>query len=256
MMGPAKKSKKYTMEEKRLVAYHEAGHAVIGLKLSSANIVQKVTIIPRSYAGGYNMMVPREEKYTQTKRELLEQITGLLGGRVSEELNFGEVTTGAHNDFEKATKIARAMVTEYGMSDLGPVQLEQQSESVFIGRDYNKSRNFSDTVAHEIDEEMRKIVGECYKKATEILKSNSDLVKLIAETLLEYETLTKEQIDYLVEHKKMPEEKEEIKLSDMSLDELKDLAREKEIKGYSKLSKEDLIRLLEANDVEVEKDSK
>ena len=254
MMGPAKKSKKYTDEEKRLVAFHEAGHAVLGIKLSSANIVQKVTIIPRSYAGGYNMMVPKEEKYTATKRELLEQITGLLGGRVSEELNFGEITTGAHNDFEKATKIARAMVTEYGMSDLGPVQLEQQSESVFIGRDYNKSRNFSDIVAHEIDEEMRKIVGECYKQATKILKENSDLVKLIAEALLERETLTKEQIDYLVENKKLPPEEESSKFEDMTLDELKELAKEKEIKGYSKLSKDDLIRLLEANDVEVEKE--
>ena len=254
MMGPAKKSKKYTDEEKRLVAFHEAGHAVIGLKLSSANIVQKVTIIPRSYAGGYNMMVPREEKYTATKRELLEQITGLLGGRVSEEINFGEITTGAHNDFEKATKIARAMVTEYGMSDLGPVQLEQQSESVFIGRDYNKSRNFSDIVAHEIDEEMRKIIGECYKNATKILKENADLVKLIAEALLERETLTKEQIDYLVEHKKLPVEEVD-KFQDMSLDELRDLAREKDIKGYSKLSKDDLIRLLEANDVTVDEDT-
>ena len=254
MMGPAKKSKKYTENEKRLVAYHEAGHAVIGIKLSSANVVQKVTIIPRSYAGGYNMMVPREEKYTATKTELLEQITGLLGGRVSEELNFKEITTGAHNDFEKATKIARAMVTEYGMSDLGPVQLEQQSESVFIGRDYNKSRNFSDTVAHEIDEEMRKIIGECYKKATDILKNNEDLVKLIAEALLERETLTKEQIDYLVEHKELPPEDIEAKFEDMTLDELRDLAKEKDIKGYSKLSKDDLIRLLEANDVEVESD--
>ena len=254
MMGPAKKSKKYTDEEKRLVAYHEAGHAVLGLKLSSANVVQKVTIIPRSYAGGYNMMVPKEEKYTATKRELLEQITGLLGGRVAEELTFGEITTGAHNDFEKATKIARAMVTEYGMSDLGPVQLEQQSESVFIGRDYNKSRNFSDIVAHEIDEEMRKIVGECYKKATEILKKNEDLVKLIAEALLERETLTKEQIDYLVENKKLPPEEELNKFEDMTLEELKDLAKEKDIKGYSKLSKDDLIRLLEANDVEIEEE--
>ena len=247
LMGPAKKSKKYTDEEKRLVSYHEAGHVVLGLKLNSANIVQKVTIIPRSYAGGYAMMVPKEEKYTQTKRELLEQITGLLGGRVSEELNFGEITTGAHNDFEKATKIARAMVTEYGMSDLGPVQLEHQSEGVFLGRDYNKSRNFSDIVAHEIDEEIRKIVGECYQKATEILKANADLVKLIANALLERETLTKEQIEYLVEHKELPED---TTFEDMTLDELKDLAKDKNIKGYSKLSKDELIRLLEANDIE------
>ncbi len=249
LMGPAKKSKKYTEDEKKLVSYHEAGHVVLGLKLNSANIVQKVTIIPRSYAGGYAMMVPKEEKYTQTKRELLEQITGLLGGRVSEELNFGEITTGAHNDFEKATKIARAMVTEYGMSDLGPVQLEHQTEGVFLGRDYNKSRNFSDIVAHEIDEEIRKIVGECYKKATEILKANADLVKLIADALLERETLTKEQIEYLVEHKELPED---TTLEDMTLEELKDLAKEKDIKGYSKLNKDELIRLLEANNVEAE----
>ncbi len=253
LMGPAKKSKKYTEDEKRLVSYHEAGHVVLGLKLNSANVVQKVTIIPRSYAGGYAMMVPKEEKYTQTKKELLEQITGLLGGRVSEELNFGEITTGAHNDFEKATKIARAMVTEYGMSDLGPVQLEHQSEGVFLGRDYNKSRNFSDIVAHEIDEEIRKIVGECYKKATEILKENSDLVKLIADALLERETLTKEQIEYLVIHKELPED---TTLEDMTLEELKELAKEKNVKGYSKLSKDELIRLLEANNIEPEEPQK
>ena len=252
LMGPAKKSKKYTEEEKKLVAYHEAGHVVLGLKLNSANVVQKVTIIPRSYAGGYAMMVPKEEKYTQTKRELLEQITGLLGGRVSEELNFGEITTGAHNDFEKATKIARSMVTEYGMSDLGPVQLEHQSEGVFLGRDYNKSRNFSDIVAHEIDEEIRKIVGECYQKATEILKQNKDLVKLIAEALMERETLTKEQIEFLVEHKELPKETE---LEDMTLEELKELAKEKDIKGYSKLNKEELIDLLRVNDVKPELES-
>lgn len=255
LMGPAKKSKKYTDEEKRLVSYHEAGHVVLGLKLNSANVVQKVTIIPRSYAGGYAMMVPKEEKYTQTKKELLEQITGLLGGRVSEELNFGEITTGAHNDFEKATKIARAMVTEYGMSDLGPVQLEHQSEGVFLGRDYNKSRNFSDIVAHEIDEEIRKIIGECYKKATVILKENADLVKLIANALLERETLTKEQIEYLVENKKLPED---TTLEDMTLDELKDLAKEKNLKGYSKLSKEELIKLLkeELSESETNSDEK
>ena len=208
MMGPAKKSKKYTEEERRMVAFHEAGHAVIGLKLSHASEVQKVTIIPRGRAGGYNLMVPKEEKYTETKTELLESITGLLGGRVSEELNFHEITTGAHNDFEKATKIARAMVTEYGMSDLGPVQLEQQEGGVFLGRDYGKTRNFSNEVAHEIDLEMRKIIDACYKNATAILSENEDLVTLIAENLLEYETLTKEQIEYLVKTGRMPEEGE------------------------------------------------
>ena len=241
LMGPAKVSKKYTEQERNMVAHHEAGHVVLGLKLNSANDVQKVTIIPRSYAGGYAMMVPKEEKYTQTKTELLEQITGLLGGRVSEEINFHEITTGAHNDFEKATKIARAMVTEYGMSDLGPVQLEQQSESVFIGRDYNKTRNFSDTVAHEIDIEIRKIMDECYKKATKILKENIDLVHLIANALLEKETLTHEEIVYLAENGKLPDD---TSLNDLTLDELKEKAKELGIKGYSKMSKEELIKEL------------
>ena len=236
LMGPAKKSKKYTESERRMVAFHEAGHVVLGLKLNDANDVQKVTIIPRSYAGGYAMMIPKEERYTSTKKELIEQITGLLGGRVSEELNFGEITTGAHNDFEKATKIARAMVTEYGMSDLGPVQLEQQEGGVFLGRDYNKSRNFSNEVAHEIDLEMRKIINECYDNAKKILKENSDLVKLIADNLLEYETLTKEQIEYLVKNGHMPEEEE----NTISLDDLKELAKEKGIKGYTKMTKEEL----------------
>jgi len=250
LMGPAKVSKKYTEKERIMVAHHEAGHAVIGLKLSSANIVQKVTIIPRSYAGGYAMMVPKEEKYTQTKTELLEQITGLLGGRVSEELNFHEITTGAHNDFEKATKIARAMVTEYGMSDLGPVQLEQQSESVFIGRDYNKTRNFSDTVAHEIDIEIRKIMDECYKRATKILKDNMDLVKLIANALLEKETLSNEEIMYLVEHKELPDE---TTLDDLTVEELREKAKEANINNYAKMNKDELVK--ELNNI-VKKDSK
>ncbi len=206
LMGPAKKSKKYTETEKRLVAYHEAGHAVVGIKLEGASDVQKITIIPRGNAGGYNLMLPKEEKYTATKRELLEQISGLLGGRVAEEIEFNEVTTGAHNDFEQATKIARAMVTEYGMSDLGPVQFEQPQSSVFLGRDYTKSRNFSSQVAFEIDTEVRKIIDNQYKEATKIIKSNQKLLDLIANTLLEHETLTKEQIDYLVENGKMPED--------------------------------------------------
>lgn len=207
--GPAKTSRKYTPHEKELVAYHEAGHAVLGIKLENADDVQKITIIPRGQAGGYTMMMPKEEHYFATKTELLDQITGLLGGRVSEELRFHEATTGAHNDFERATKIARAMVTEYGMSDLGPIQLEQQEGGVFLGRDYNKTKDFSNEVAHEIDLEMRKIVNSCYERAKQILSENQDLIKLIVDALLERETITKEQIDYLVEHGTMPEEDEE-----------------------------------------------
>ena len=200
LMGPAKVSRTIKDEEKRLVSIHESGHAVIGLKLKDADEVHKITIIPRGVAGGYTMMLPKEEKISiATKTQLLAQITGLLGGRVAEELYFGEITTGASDDFKKATKIARAMVTTYGMSDLGPVQLEHPSESVFLGRDYNsKSQNFSDTVALEIDKEVRKIMDECYANATKILKDNKDLVMLLADTLVEKETITKEEIDELV----------------------------------------------------------
>ena len=241
IMGPAKVTKKYTAKEKKLVAYHEAGHAVLGIKLDDANDVQKVTIIPRGQAGGYNLMLPKEEKYTATKTELLEQIMGLLGGRVAEEVVFGEITTGAHNDFSKATKIARSMVTEYGMSSLGPVQLETPEGSSFLGRDYNKNRNFSDQVALEIDNEVRKIINECYDKAKKIIEKNRDLLDLIATSLIEHETLTKEQIDYLAENGKMPEED---MLDDVNISKLKEMAKEKGIKGYSSMSKEELKKNL------------
>ena len=247
IMGPAKVTKKYTKEEKKLVAYHEAGHAVLGIKLDNANDVQKVTIIPRGQAGGYNLMLPKEEKYTATKTELLEQIMGLLGGRVAEEVVFGEITTGAHNDFSKATKIARSMVTEYGMSSLGPVQLETPEGSSFLGRDYNKNRNFSDQVALEIDNEVRKIINDCYSKAKKIIEKNRDLLDLIASNLIEHETLTKEQIDYLAENGKMPVEE---MLDDVNLSKLKEMAKEKKIKGYSKMSKEDLKKALSEDTLE------
>ena len=232
LMGPAKVTKKYTDKEKKLVAYHEAGHAVIGLKLEGANDVQKITIIPRGQAGGYTMMTPKEETFNYTKKELLESICGLLGGRVAEEITFKEITTGAHDDFKKATKIARSMVTEYGMSDLGPMMLEEPSSNTFLGRDYTKNRNISDTVAHEIDEEMRKIINECYAKTKKILTENKDLLKLLANTLLENETITKEQIDYLVEHGKLPEETEEP-------EETKEVKEEKETKKKSKKDTEE-----------------
>ena len=239
LMGPAKVSKKYTEKDKKLVAYHEAGHAVLGIKLDGANDVQKITIIPRGYAGGYTMMLPKEERFTATKQELLERITGLLGGRVAEELIFNEVTTGAHNDFEQATKIARAMVTEYGMSSLGPVQLEQNEGSVFLGRDYNKSRNFSSQVAYEIDQEMRKILDECYKNAVKIIKENRDLLDLLANTLITKETLTKEEIESLVKYGKITLEEPE------SLEDLKKKAKELKIKGYTKMTKEELKKAID-----------
>ena len=257
LMGPAKVTKKYTEKEKKLVAYHEAGHAVVGIKLEGANEVQKITIIPRGQAGGYNLMLPREETFLSTKKELLETISGLLGGRVAEEIIFGkdDITTGAHNDFEKATKIARAMVTEYGMSELGPMQFEHQESSVFLGRDYNKSHDFSSQVANEIDEAQRKIINDCYAQTKKIINENKDLLDLIANTLLEYETITKEQIEYLVSHGYMPDEDGEIdrsdypeaSLKDLTKDELVDLANEKGIKNASKKNKEELIKELEGD---------
>ena len=226
LMGPAKVTKKYTDKEKKLVAYHEAGHAVVGLKLEGARDVQKITIIPRGQAGGYTMMTPKEETFNYTKDELLESICGLLGGRVAEEVQFKEVTTGAHDDFKKATKIARSMVTEYGMSKLGPMMLEEPSGNTFLGRDYTKNRNISDIVAHEIDEEMRSIINECYEKTKKILTKNKDLLDLIANTLLEEETITKEQIDYLVEHGHLP--KEETTVEETEIEEDKTEKKEKQ----------------------------
>lgn len=199
VMGPAKKSRKYSEEEKKQVSYHESGHAIIGVKLDNAETVQKVTIVPRGQAGGYAMMTPDKETFLQTKSQLLDTITGLLGGRVSEELFIGDVSTGAHNDFQKATQIARAMVTEYGMSNLGPVQYEKPTGSVFLGRDYMSDKNFSDQVALEIDNEVRRIIEECYEKARNVLQENQLLVHLIASHLMEIETLTKEDIYELVE---------------------------------------------------------
>ena len=195
MMGPAKKSRKISDHEKNLIAHHEAGHAVIGLKLDNANIVQKVTIIARGQAGGYALMLPEEERYLETKQSLLDRITGYLGGRVSEEINFNEVSTGASNDFQHATKIARAMVTEYGMSSLGPVQYEKPQGSVFLGRDYLKDKNFSDQIALEIDQETRKIIEECYERARKVITENLELLKKIAYYLIKVETLTKADID-------------------------------------------------------------
>lgn len=206
MSGPAKKSKVMTPKEKKMVAYHESGHALIGLKLQHANIVQKVTIIPRGEAGGYVLMTPDDDRYLPTKSELLSRITGLLGGRVSEEIFFGDVTTGASSDIDSATRIARAMVTKLGMSALGPIQYEKESEGVFLGRDYSSgARNVSGQVAFEIDQEVRKIIDECHTKATEIINQHKDTLILIAETLLTEETLTNEQITYLVANGVLPQ---------------------------------------------------
>lgn len=200
MIGPAKKSKKYTDKDKWLVSYHEAGHAVIGLKLEDADVVQKVTIIPRGDAGGYNLMTPREEKYFHRKSELIAQITGLLGGRTAEELVFGEISAGAVNDIEKLTSIAKNMVRVYGMSSLGPIQYADPQGNVFLGRDYNKGSDYSAGVAGEIDKEVRSIVDSCHDSCKRILTENRHLLDLIAHNLYEHETLTNEEITNLMNY--------------------------------------------------------
>ena len=197
MMGPAKKSKKYSEKDKWLVSYHEAGHAVIGLMLDDAKIVQKVTIIPRGDAGGYNLMTPKEDRYFHRKSELLAEITGLLGGRTAEEIVFGEISAGAINDIEQLTSIAKNMVRVYGMSSLGPIQYADPSGNVFLGRDYNKGSDYSAGVATEIDKEVRSIVDSCHDQCKQILTEQRALLDLIASQLYEHETLTNEEITNL-----------------------------------------------------------
>ncbi|MGM0831115.1 MAG: ATP-dependent zinc metalloprotease FtsH [Bacillota bacterium] len=205
--GPAKKSRVISEKERKIVAFHEAGHTVIGLVLDEADMVHKVTIVPRGQAGGYAVMLPKEDRYFMTKPELLDKITGLLGGRVAEEIIFGDVSTGAHNDFQRATGIARKMVTEYGMSDkLGPLQFGQsQGGQVFLGRDINSEQNYSDAIAYEIDLEMQRLIKESYERAKRILIENRDKLELIAKTLLDIETLDAAQIKHLMDHGKLPE---------------------------------------------------
>ena len=204
MGGPAKKSRKYSEKERRLVAYHEAGHAVLGLTLEAANKVQKVTIVPRGQAGGYNLMTPKEETYFQTKTQLEANIAGFMGGRVAEEIFFGDVSSGAHNDIEQATRIARMMVTELGMSELGPIKYDSEQGNVFLGRDYTQHNNsHSGQIAYEIDVQVRKIIDECYAQAKEIIEANKDKLVIIADALLEYETLAGEQIEALFNTGKM-----------------------------------------------------
>jgi cell division protease FtsH len=193
--GPAKSSKGMSEHEREVVAYHEAGHAVIGLNLKFSDKVQKITIVPRGRTGGHVMMTPEEDRFLMTKNQLEARIIGYLGGRTSEEIFFGDVSTGAQNDIEVATRIARMMVTEYGMSSLGPIQYESNSGSVFLGRDYNSTqKNFSTQVAFEIDKEVRKIIDSAHEEARKILTDKKQDVVLISKTLLEKETITAEEI--------------------------------------------------------------
>lgn len=206
--GPAKKDRVISKREREMVAYHEAGHTIVGLVLSRARVVHKVTIIPRGRAGGYMIALPKEDQMLLTKDDMFEQIVGLLGGRTAEEIIFGVQSTGASNDFEQATALARSMVTEYGMSDkLGPVQYEGNHQ-VFIGRDYGQTKAYSEQIAYEIDQEVRRILMEAHDKAREIIETHRDKHKLIAEKLLEFETLDAKAIKSLFETGKMPAQDE------------------------------------------------
>ena len=206
--GPAKKDRVISKREREMVAYHEAGHTIVGLVLSRARVVHKVTIIPRGRAGGYMIALPKEDQMLLTKDDMFEQIVGLLGGRTAEEIIFGVQSTGASNDFEQATALARSMVTEYGMSEkLGPVQYEGNHQ-VFIGRDYGQTKAYSEQIAYEIDQEVRRILMEAHDKAREIIETHRDKHKLIAEKLLEFETLDAKAIKSLFETGKMPAQDE------------------------------------------------
>ena len=204
--GPAKKDRAISEKERKMVAFHEAGHTIVGMVLSDARVVHKVTIVPRGRAGGYAIMLPKEDRFLMTKKELFEQVVGLLGGRAAEEFIFNEKTTGASNDFEQATGIVRSMITEYGMYDeLGTVQYEGNHQ-VFIGRDYGHTKSYSDQVAFEIDNAVRSIMKEAYAQALQILEEHKDQLTLIAEKLLELETLDERTIKALFETGEMPAE--------------------------------------------------
>jgi cell division protease FtsH len=223
--GPAKKSRVVSQKERKIVAFHEAGHTIIGVVLDEADMVHKVTIVPRGQAGGYAVMLPKEDRFLMTKQELLDKIAGLLGGRVAEEVVFNEVSTGAHNDFQRATGIARRMVTEYGMSEkLGPLQFGQSQGQVFLGRDINSEQNYSDKIAYEIDLEVQRIIKESYERAKKIITENRSKLDLIANTLLEIETLDAEQIKSLFDHGVLPDRSatgEPLILEDRKSDDVK-----------------------------------
>lgn len=211
MSGPAKKTRVITKEEQTMVAYHEAGHAVVGIKIPSASKVQKITIVPRGDAGGYNLIIPEEEKYNMTKSELLATIASYMGGRAAESIIYGQenISTGAGSDIDRATNIARKMVTQYGMSDLGPVKYENDEGSPFLGRTLATNSNYSSKIGHEIDLEVRKIISNALELATKTIQENRQLLELIKERLLQKETIVSEEIDYIAKNLKLPNDPEE-----------------------------------------------
>ncbi|HOB20663.1 MAG TPA: cell division protein FtsH, partial [Candidatus Atribacteria bacterium] len=196
--GPEKKSKMITEKDKKLVAYHESGHAVVAKMLPNADPVHQVSIVPRGMAGGYTLTLPKDDKYYVSRSELMDEITMLLSGRVAEGLVLEDISTGASNDLQRATKLARRMVMEYGMSeDLGPVTYGSDQDEVFLGRDFGHTRNFSEDIASKIDVEVKRIVKECYDRAEQILRDNIDRLHRVANALLEKEKLEAEEFEAL-----------------------------------------------------------
>jgi cell division protease FtsH len=202
--GPERRTRLISDKEKQIIAYHETGHALVAHQLPNADPVHKISIIPRGQALGYTLTLPLEDKYLVTKSELVDELAMLLGGRVAEEMVFGDITTGDQNDIEKATKLARKMVCEFGMSEkLGPLTLGQKQGEVFLGRDLYTHQDYSDQVAYEIDQEVRRLVDESYSRADAILKDKRERLDLIAKTLIERETLEKEELISLLEGKEI-----------------------------------------------------
>lgn len=226
--GPSKKDKSVSQRDRELVAYHEAGHTIVGLVLSNARVVHKVTIVPRGRAGGYMIALPKEDQMLLSKDDMKEQLAGLMGGRVAEEIIFNVQTTGASNDFEQASQMARAMVTEYGMSDkLGPVQYEG-NHSMMAGQ-LSPEKTYSPETALMIDNEVRALLNDARNKAADIINENRETHKLIAEALLKYETLDAAQIKSIYETGKMPTEvDEDEEVHALSYDEIKEKMTEKE----------------------------
>ncbi|MGV3010647.1 ATP-dependent zinc metalloprotease FtsH [Streptococcus thoraltensis] len=220
--GPSKKDKSVSQRDRELVAFHEAGHTIVGLVLSNARVVHKVTIVPRGRAGGYMIALPKEDQMLLSKDDMKEQLAGLMGGRVAEEIIFNVQTTGASNDFEQASQMARAMVTEYGMSDkLGPVQYEG-NHSMMPGQ-LSPEKSYSPETAQMIDDEVRELLNDARNKAADIINENRETHKLIAEALLKYETLDAAQIKSIYETGKMPEEVDDDKEAHaLSYDEIKE----------------------------------
>ena len=224
MAGPERKSHIMNDEEKRLTAYHEGGHTLVGMMLKHADPVHKVTIIPRGRAGGYTLMLPKEDRNYATKSELLDRLKVAMGGRVAEEIVLKEISTGASQDIQQATRMVRGMVMQYGMSDvLGPVAYgESQNHQVFLGRDINHERNYSEEVASEIDKEVRKYLEEAYEACREIITENRDKLELIAQALMERETLTAKQLEELLTTGKLADDEEKNTTDSLNFEKKKD----------------------------------